>query len=398
MSKAIVITGLFYGDEGKGSITAYLAEMLPDVRVVVRHSGGAQAAHNVVTGDGKHHTFSQFGSGMFTPGVRTHLAYRMMVDPYRIYPEAEHLVSLGIPDVWERLTVDRDCLVTTPMHTQANLLREQERGENIHGSCGLGIGETRWAHNHLGDNAIRIGDLERPAAYLKWKFHQLYALYRDQCGWDLHLPSDADLAVYAEFAERVQLVERDALAGIVGDGTVIFEGAQGVLLDEQHGFQPHTTWSVTTSANARELIQFSLDQDPDDAVYIGVTRTYATRHGAGPFPVEEHNMLIAEAHNNGLGQQGEFRTGPFDAAIAEYVRHIDQPTHLAVTHCDRLDGYRHWGEWPFCIGYTQDQHPIIEHHSSEIAVDVIADTFGAPVLIESYGPRTNDKKQLQLVF
>src|SRR5262245_62300875 len=118
-ARVSLVAGLGYGDEGKGSIVDFLARQpRPGTRagLVVRFNGGAQAAHNVVTEDGRHHTFAQFGSGTFTPGVRTHLSQHVLVDPLALVTEAEHLASLGVPDALDRLTVDREALVTTPYH------------------------------------------------------------------------------------------------------------------------------------------------------------------------------------------------------------------------------------------------------------------------------------------
>ena len=111
---------LGYGDAGKGTVVDWLCS--PAARVagapgrraphaVVRFNGGAQAAHNVVTADGRHHTFAQFGSGMFTPGVRTHLSRFVLVDPLALAAEAAHLASVGVAGPWDRLTVDRDALL-----------------------------------------------------------------------------------------------------------------------------------------------------------------------------------------------------------------------------------------------------------------------------------------------
>ena len=128
------------------------------VRTVVRFNGGAQAAHNVVTRDGRHHAFAQFGAGTFTPGVRTHLSRFVLLDPLALAAEATHLAIVGVPDALDRLTVDRDALLTTPYHRAANRARELARGNHRHGSCGMGIGETAsYALTHPAD-APRAGD------------------------------------------------------------------------------------------------------------------------------------------------------------------------------------------------------------------------------------------------
>jgi adenylosuccinate synthase len=140
-STAILIADLGYGDAGKGSIVDYLTRTT-GAHTVVRYNGGAQAAHNVITPDGRHHTFAQFGSGTFVRGTRTHLSRFMMVHPLAMLAEERHLRSLGIPDVFHRVSIDREALVTTPFQQSANRLKEIGRGDGRHGSCGMGVGET----------------------------------------------------------------------------------------------------------------------------------------------------------------------------------------------------------------------------------------------------------------
>ena len=144
-----VVCGLGFGDEGKGSVTDFLcsSRSRDPAHAVVRFNGGGQAGHNVVTADGRHHTFAQFGSGSFTPGVRTHLSRFMLVDPLALAAEAAHLIAAGVPGALGRLTVDRDARLVTPYHQAANRARELARGRDRHGSCGMGIGETaRYAN------------------------------------------------------------------------------------------------------------------------------------------------------------------------------------------------------------------------------------------------------------
>src|SRR4051794_37158626 len=138
---AIILSGLGYGDEGKGTWTDFLARTMP-VHTVVRFNGGAQAGHNVVTPDGRHHTFAQFGSGTFVRGVNSHLSRFMLLNPIRLLQEADELRVLGVPDALARLSVDRRALLTTPFQVAANRLKELARGDARHGSCGMGIGET----------------------------------------------------------------------------------------------------------------------------------------------------------------------------------------------------------------------------------------------------------------
>src|SRR5438270_13073609 len=116
--RAIILCGLGYGDEGKGTWTDYLARTEP-VHTVVRFNGGAQAGHNVVTPDGRHHTFAQFGAGTFH-GVPTHLSRFMLVSPFALAAEAAHLAELGVRDPFSLLSADSRALLTTPYHRAAN--------------------------------------------------------------------------------------------------------------------------------------------------------------------------------------------------------------------------------------------------------------------------------------
>ena len=153
--RAFIVTGLGFGDCGKGTVTDALTRRF-DARLVVRFNGGAQAGHNVVLPDGRHHTFAQFGAGTFVEGVRTHLASHVVVHPTALAVEADYLARGGVPDALSRLTADPRCLVTTPFHQAAGRLRERLSG---HGTCGVGVGETmRDALAHA-DDAIRLGAL-----------------------------------------------------------------------------------------------------------------------------------------------------------------------------------------------------------------------------------------------
>ncbi|MBC6463828.1 adenylosuccinate synthetase, partial [Actinomadura sp. HBU206391] len=277
-------------------------------------------------------TFAQFGSGTFTPGVRTHLSRFMLVDPLALAAEAGHLAGLGVTDALDRLTVDRDALLTTPFHRAAGRAREIARGTGRHGSCGMGIGETaRYALSH--DDAPRAGDCLSPTRLR----HRLTAL-RDRLTGELGPLDVPDVGSCAEaflaFARRVRVVDGTYLHDLLHDGDVVFEGAQGVLLDEWHGFHPYTTWSTTTFANAQALLD---EAGLPPATRLGVLRTYMTRHGPGPF-VTEDPALTADLpdRHNGFGRwQGAFRVGHLDTVALRYALEVAGGADaLAVTHLD----------------------------------------------------------------
>ena len=350
---------LGFGDSGKGTITDALVRRL-DADWVVRFNGGAQAAHNVVTPDGRHHTFSQFGSGMFVPGVKTYLSRYMVLHPGGLLAEAETLASKGVHDAMERVTIDPDARVITPFHQSANRLREILRGEERHGSCGLGVGETMSHSISHPEEGLRARDLtdevrlRRKLRAIQQRYWQEFASHRKELS--LHRLGAPEWAVM-ESAQAEEWFVKGArqVSGSVGsvrpDGTAILEGAQGVLLDEWRGFHPYTTWSTCTFDNAHCLV----DEWEGEAFKLGVVRSYATRHGAGPFPTETDALDLVERHNGWGPWQEGFRVGWLDMVLLRYAvqacRGIDA---LAVTHLDRVGS-----EWRVCTAYDDQPEPAL---------------------------------------
>jgi adenylosuccinate synthase len=271
----VAVVDLGFGDAGKGTVVDWLCATRP-VPAVIRFNGGAQAGHNVVTEDGRAHTFAQFGSGSLR-GVPTFLSRFMVVDPLALTAEADHLSTLGVPSPYSLLAVDRAALVATPYHRLANQARELARGADRHGSCGMGVGETvAHALDHP-DDAVRFGDLTNPVV-LRRKLDQLAAFLRST-GTFAHPPVDDCVAAFTAIASRVRAVDSSYLDGLLAAGPCVFEGAQGVLLDEWRGFHPYTTWSTTTFDNVGAL--------GVDCYRLGVLRCFTTRHGAGPMVTED---------------------------------------------------------------------------------------------------------------
>lgn len=373
------VVGLSLGDEGKGTIVDYLCST-QDVCAVVRFNGGAQAAHNVVRPDGQHHTFAQFGSGAFVPGVRTHLSRFMMVNPGNLLRENAHLVELGIEDALDRLSVDEDCLITTDLHITGNRVREQRRGRyGRHGSCGQGIGETQefaLAHPHW---ALRAWHL-RSEEQIHLRLRYLNEYYVTVHG--IPPVSEEVLGLMGmnllEDGAALHVVSGDYLGGLLNWGTCVFEGAQGVLLDQDKGYNPYTTWSKTTFENAETL----LAEHGHTARRIGVVRSYFTRHGPGPF-VTEGPVSGTEEKHNGFGEwQGAWRTGNLDLVALEYaVAACGGVDEIAVTHLDVP-------AMPVCTRYDAEGRPVLEDVDVVRAIEKVT---GAPVTIKSYGPTHKDK-------
>ncbi|MGW4464093.1 adenylosuccinate synthetase [Micromonospora sp. NPDC004704] len=411
-----IVVDLGYGDAGKGTVVDLLCADGP-VGAVIRFNGGAQAAHNVVTPDGRHHTFAQFGSGTLH-GVPTHLSRFMVVDPLALAAEAEQLNALGVPDPFGLLTVDAQAPLSTPWHVAANRLRELGRGAGRHGSCGMGVGETTaYALRH--PDAPRAGDTLDPAR-LRHRLAAVRDRLTDELGELGGPPLDEVVSVFRAFGSIVSVVDGGSTRKRLLDaGRCVFEGAQGVLLDEWFGWHPYTTWSTTTFENAETL----LAEAGHEAVRLGVVRTYTTRHGAGPLVTEDAALTAAlPDRHNGTGRwQGPFRVGHFDAVAHRYAVEVTGGVDaLAITHLDAPDRVP---ELAICPAYTLDalSGPTLgrlvpggrgdlayqERLTALLArarparldrpahwASAIGALLDAPVLIESYGPSVADKRVL----
>ena len=355
MQQAILTVDLGFGDAGKGSMVDYLTRRC-DAHTVVRYNGGAQAGHRVVTPGAapREHIFAQFGSGALA-GAATHLSRFMLLDPLAMMVEAQHLRALSVPDPFARTTIDARALVITPFQRAANRLKELARGAGRHGSCGMGIGETQADALAFGERVLFAGDLTKPAV-LREKLQFLRAVNLAKspafppdlaasaqitAEWEMLAADDcADwlLPAYADFASTARMVSGNHLDAILRQpGTVIFEGAQGVLLDEWRGFHPYTTWSTTTLANANQLLGKA--GYGGRVARLGITRAYTTRHGAGPLVSEDAGLTAAlpDAANGFGAWQRDFRVGWLDLVMLRYALDVAGPLDaLAVTCLDRL--------------------------------------------------------------
>ncbi len=356
VQRALIVAGLGFGDEGKGSVVDWLVRR-HGAELVVRYNGGPQAAHHVVLAGGLTHCFAQIGAGALVPGVRTFLSHYMLVDPLALELEADVLARRSGQAVYSRLVIDPRCVVVTPFHRLLNQLRELARGAARHGSCGRGVAEAQLDSERAGLPVVRLGDVHRPeqlAATLRllWqvKIDQAEQLLAELPDEPAQLPQLRTLLADLRQPHRVPaLVEAyRRLAGQPGlllaeapppARTVVFEGAQGVLLDREHGLFPYVTPSRTTLENAAAL----LDQWAPQAerVRVGVLRAYATRHGAGPLPTEDAALSprLPDAHNGQDAWQGSFRLGWFDGLLARRaLAAIGGVDALVVTCLDRLTG------------------------------------------------------------
>lgn len=340
--KSYAVIGLGFGDEGKGKLVDYLCREKA-VNLVVRFNGGSQAGHNVVTADGRHHCFSQFGAGSFNPGVQTLLSRFHLLDPIALFNEANDFFDAYDKNLLSGLYIDARCIVVTPYHVIANRLREVKRGADNHGSVGKGIGETvQDSIEHPEDiifaSELAFPDITQPK--LERTLQRKHAWAGDSVFTDdvpESLRPKALAQAYWEMSQNLQIMPGDSINDLLRYFHVVFEGAQGVLLDQDVGFAPHNTWSVTTDANVRTLVAES--GMSDELEVIGVTRCYGTRHGAGPFPayIPEFDNFNPGEHNKPHEFQGNFRSGGFDLSLFRYALNHCTIDHLCINHLDLLE-------------------------------------------------------------
>jgi len=385
MSKQIkVVVGANFGDEGKGLMTDYFChELSKDGSVLnIRHNGGAQAGHTVVTPDGKRHVFSHFGAGSFVPHVATYLSRDFILNPILFCRELDHLKSeFGIePKVY----IHKDCRITTPYDMLINQVVERFRGSDRHGSCGVGINETvERYNNHVAGIARNVNMVaskilsinlcdaltEIRTKYVPFRLSELgvteisdndrmlFNSINVVSNWISQLMRMLD---YCILTDDVVLQRYDHL---------VFEGAQGLLLDQDNDdLAPHLTTSKTGSVNPKNmLLAAGLEECDIEVCYV--TRSYFTRHGAGFFRTEcnKSDILpddVEDKTNHTNEFQGALRYGYFDtrwfkravSSDMEYRRNLFPYLNcsIAVTHCDETDGYipMLWGEKYACYSLS----------------------------------------------
>jgi adenylosuccinate synthase len=325
---ARAVIGASFGDEGKGLTVDYLCAK-GDAGVVVRFNGGSQAGHTVVTPEGDRHVFRQIGSGAFS-GVPTFLSSFVSVNPIALLMELEQLSKENnlAPEVY----ASPECLVTTFADIIINRRLEEARGDKRHGSCGMGAGET-VERSRINELKITMADLYNQVN-LEPKMREIcdrYASFRTGKPIDEPKMADAFLKACRAMTEIV------APAGIGQCKDPVFEGAQGLLLDsENKEFFPHVSRSRTGLHNVRLLCQQAGIQEIE-AYYV--TRTYLTRHGAGPLPGEDPNMSLVDETNDHNPWQGPLRFAPLDVKKLSERIHDDvggDTFQIVATHRDQL--------------------------------------------------------------
>ena len=348
MGKSVIIIGTQWGDEGKGKVV----DMLTDrVDAVVRFQGGHNAGHTVVI-DGEQTILHLIPSGILRADTACFIGNGVVVSPEALIEELDMLEAKGVP-ARERLRISGACPLILPYHISLDLAREKARGAQAIGTTGRGIGPAY--EDKVARRALRVSDLlhrERFAAKLGevLDYHNfvLVNYYKDKA-LDFQEILDQQMGHVEILGPMVTDVAEDIFAYHQRDANVLFEGAQGTLLDIDHGTYPYVTSSNTTAGFGAT----GAGCGPRCIDYVlGITKAYTTRVGSGPFPTElfdemgEH--LATKGHEFGATTGRPRRCGWFDAVALRRAKVINSLSGLCVTKLDVLDGL---DEIRICVGY-----------------------------------------------
>jgi len=350
-----VVVGAQWGDEGKGKVVDLFAE---ECDFIVRYQGGNNAGHTLVVdrGNGPEKTVLHLlPSGILHPDKVCVIARGVVIDCDVLFRELDALAARGIGVEPAQLRIDLDAHIIMPYHRDIDLGREAASGDAKIGTTGRGIGPCY--EDMIGRRGIRVRDILEPARLLD----RLQAVVPDRNAtlrW-LGRPEvtvEALAAQLAPAAERLAPFAADCRS-LVGDAwragkRVLFEGAQGTLLDVGHGTYPFVTSSYTTSAGV--CVGVGVPPRAIEKV-VGITKAYATRVGAGPFPTElfdeDGAQLRARGQEFGATTGRPRRCGWFDAAAVRYAHRLNDFTGLAITKLDVLSGF---DEIKVCVAYDLD--------------------------------------------
>jgi adenylosuccinate synthase len=371
--RCVVIVGSQWGDEGKGKIVDVLAEQ---VDIVARYQGGANAGHTVHVGE-EEFVLHQIPSGILHPARRCLLGNGVVFDPFQFFEELDALTARGI-DVAGRVGVSGRAHLLLPYHKVLDRTAEEGRGAQKIGTTGRGIGPAY--EDKIARQGIRVADL-RDAE----RAEQLLRAAAERVNIRLECLRSEERVDASQLVEQVLAIRERLVALSLDTGRIIhdaiqagqrvlLEGAQGALLDVDHGTYPYVTSSNTTSGGA--ALGVGIGPTAIDAV-IGVVKAYTTRVGEGPLPTEFPSPMQEQVRELG-GEYGATtgrprRCGWFDAVVVRYAARVNGLTGLAVTKLDVLDtlpelqiatGYRVRGEtlddFPADLGLLAEAEPVYE--------------------------------------
>ena len=350
-TKNVVVIGTQWGDEGKGKIVDWLTD---HAQAVVRFQGGHNAGHTLVIGG--HKTALQLiPSGIMRPGVACYIGNGVVLSVPDLLREIDKLQAAGV-EVASRLKISEACPIILPYHAALDAAREAGRGDAKIGTTGKGIGPAY--EDKVARRAIRVADLlneERFAEKLKanLEYHNFVLTnYLKAPAVDYQKTLDDALANVERLRPMVADVSSDLYAAYNGGASLLFEGAQGSLLDVDHGTYPFVTSSNCVAGNAAA----GSGVGPNMLHYIlGITKAYTTRVGSGPFPSElptdegVGKHMASVGHEFGTVTGRARRCGWFDAALLKRSVQINGVSGMCLTKLDVLDGLQ---TLKLCTGYT----------------------------------------------
>lgn len=348
MGKNVVVLGTQWGDEGKGKIVDLLTEQ---VTLVARFQGGHNAGHTLVI-DGKKTVLHLIPSGILHDGVTCYIGNGVVLAPDALMKEITELEAQGVP-VRDRLKLSPACPLILPYHVALDVAREQKRGKAKIGTTGRGIGPAY--EDKVSRRGLRLGDLlneetfatklQEVMEYHNFSLTQYYGV--EPVDYQQVLTEALELA--KELRPLIADVSDELHQAREAGKAILFEGAQGSLLDIDHGTYPFVTSSNTTAGGTATGSGFG----PLYLDYVlGITKAYTTRVGSGPFPTELEcevgEYLGVKGHEFGATTGRKRRTGWFDAVAVKHAVRINSMSGMCLTKLDVLDGLK---EVKICIGY-----------------------------------------------
>ena len=360
----VAVIGAQWGDEGKGKIVDWLSSRAD---VVVRFQGGHNAGHTLVI-EGVEYKLSLLPSGIVRPGKMSVIGNGVVIDPAHLLKEIELLRSQGASIIPETFLVSESAALILPVHQAVDAAREALRGEQKIGTTGRGIGPAY--EDKVARRAVRLADLASESALTDKldalvAHHNVWLKAADQPLADARAMGAALLAMRDQllaFSGQSWRYLADARAA---NKRILFEGAQGVMLDIDHGTYPFVTSSNTVAGQAATGAGIG----PTDIGFVlGITKAYTTRVGSGPFPTEDF-----AADGTRMGERGrEFgtvtgrkrRCGWFDAVMVRQAGHVAGISGMALTKLDVLDGF---DVLKICVGYQCDgSDEILDYFPSDM--------------------------------
>ncbi len=344
----VVVVGAQWGDEGKGKIVDWLSERAD---VVVRFQGGHNAGHTLSV-HGQTYKLSLLPSGVVR-GKQSFVGNGVVIDPWALLEEIERVGKQGIPVTPDVLTIAENASLILPLHGDLDRAREEASGTNRIGTTGRGIGPAY--EDKIGRRAIRVCDLENEDV-LHERIERLLSHHKAlHAGYGLKAPDPQ--ALFDRLREITPRILPFAgpvwrhLADADRNGKkILYEGAQGFMLDVDHGTYPFVTSSNTVAGHA------AAGSGVRTTNYVlGITKAYTTRVGSGPFPTEQDNetgrLLGERGHEFGTVTHRPRRCGWFDAVLVRQAVQTGGIDGIALTKLDVLDGFR---ELKVCVGYRHD--------------------------------------------